>query len=183
MKATWRKLNYLASWTAPEYTKSGFIRGPLVRLNIGNLWRKMPGYIGSLSYTFDNTQGTWETAQLPEDQDMKGSNSKLSSPGVLQLPKTINVSCEFVPVGMYRPEFRGTMYSLYDDTNNNFENGLIPTDPNAVNYFKTYDNIDITEPANTSYLPVPPHTEADEQKQTGTVEVVSNNKGESTELK
>jgi len=48
MKATWRKLNYLASWTAPEYLKSGQMRGPMIRLNIGHLYRKMPGYISTL---------------------------------------------------------------------------------------------------------------------------------------
>ena len=149
MKASWRKLNYLASWTAPEYTKAGFIRGPLIRLNIGNLYRKMPGFLSSLSYTFDNTNGHWETANLDAD-NIKNS---ASGPGVLQLPKTIQVSCEFTPVGVYRPEFRGVMYSLYEDRGNP-ENGLIPIDPNSVNYFKTYDDIGMESPENDNLMPV-----------------------------
>jgi hypothetical protein len=145
MKASWRKLNYLASWTAPEYLKSGLMRGPMVRLNIGHLYRKMPGYISSLSYTFDNSQTTWETAKLPEDMNLSNSQTGARSrPGVLQLPKHIQVSVSFVPVGVYRPEFRGIMYSLYDDTENGqngIETGLMPiSNLGKVNYFREFDN-------------------------------------------
>jgi len=140
MKATWRKLNHLASWTAPEYTKSGFMRAPIIRLNIGNLYRKMPGFLGSISYTFDNTETTWETAQLKYDQTINGPDGRISAPGVLQLPKTIRVSCEFTPIGVYRPEYNGVMYSLFDDTNGgNLETGLIPSVDTKVNYFRSYE--------------------------------------------
>ena len=105
MKASWRKLNYLASWTAPEYV-GGQMRAPLCRLNIGHLFRKTPGFINSLSYTFDNVGSTWETAQLKEDFDY---GDALSKPGVLQLPKTIQVSCGFTVIGTYRPE-KGSIY-------------------------------------------------------------------------
>ena len=146
MKASWRKLNYLASWTAPEYLKSGYMRGPMVRLNIGHLYRKMPGYISSLSYTFDNTQTQWETAKLPEDMDLVSNPeiANLSKPGVLQLPKHIQVNVGFVPVGVYRPEFRGVMYSLYDDSqggNDNTESGLMPENAARVNYFNEFDSL------------------------------------------
>lgn len=140
MKATWRKLNHLASWTAPEYTKSGFMKAPIIRLNIGNLYRKMPGFLGSISYTFDNTETTWETAQLKYDQTVTGPDGRISAPGVLQLPKTIRVSCEFTPIGVYRPEYNGVMYSLFDDTNGGeLETGLIPKSDTKVNYFRSYE--------------------------------------------
>ncbi len=146
MKASWRKLNYLASWTAPEYLRSGLMRGPMIRLNIGHLYRKMPGYISSLSYTFDNAQTYWETAKLPEDMNFvtKPETADISAPGVLQLPKHIDVSVSFVPVGVYRPEFRGVMYSLYDDRvgDNGIETGLIPIEKKRVNYFNEFDDLD-----------------------------------------
>lgn len=134
MKATWRKLNYLASWTAPEYTKGGQMKAPLCRLNIGHLFRKTPGFINSLSYTFDNVGGTWETAQLKEDFDY---NLETSKPGVLQLPKTIQVSCGFTVIGNYRPERNSVFYNLYDDNGD----GLAPKAENTavVNYFRTFD--------------------------------------------
>jgi hypothetical protein len=145
MKASWRKLNYLAGYTAPEYTKSGYIRAPLCRLNIGNLFRKMPGYISSLSYTFDNTNGTWETAQLYGDRyDANTPQSIIdeSKPGVLQLPKTIQVACSFVPIGVYRPEKYGVFYPLYDDreADGTIETGLIPDTMNKVNWMNPFDN-------------------------------------------
>jgi hypothetical protein len=154
MKATWRKLNYLASWTAPEYI-GNFIRGPLCRLNIGHLFRKTPGFINSLSYTFDNATGTWETAQMKEDWDLAGSSANASKPGVLQLPKTIQVSVGFTVIGVYRPQFNGTMYQLYDDDLAGTADGLIPKPDTVVNYFRTFDNVSITDPDAAEYTPIP----------------------------
>lgn len=163
MKATWRKLNYLASWTAPEYVRdTGYMRGPLIRLNIGNLYRKMPGYLSSLTYTFDNSNGYWETAHQMEDEaGLNGANAENVKPGVLQLPKIIQVSCEFVPIGVYRPEYRGVFYSLYDDAGDP-ETGLIPKSATAVNYFRTYDDDNaIASTLNKEYMAVPPGEESD----------------------
>ena len=132
--ATWRKLNYLASWTAPDYS-TGRFRSPLCRLNIGHLFRKTPGFINSLSYTFDNAGGTWETAHLKED---KNYNNEEVKPGVLQLPKTIQVAVGFTVIGNYRPEWGGVMYSLYDDEGD----GLMPaiaSNDERVNFFRTND--------------------------------------------
>ena len=160
MKAIWRKLNYLASWTAPQYTNAGFMRAPITRLNIGNLYRKMPGFISSLNYVFDNTETTWETAKLKQDKDLSGPDAQLSAPGVLELPKTIRVTCTFTPIGVYRPEYGGVMYSLFDDTvGGELENGLIPNSDVKVNYFKTYDTTNegrgsILSDDNQRYLPV-----------------------------
>ena len=140
MKAVWRKLNHLSSWTAPQYTKGGFIKAPIIRLNIGNLYRKMPGFLGTITYDFDNTEGTWETAKLRQDQFLEGPDAAATSPGVLQLPKTVKVNCSFTPIGVYRPEYNGIMYSLYDDSaGGQLENGLVPNNDVRVNYFKTFD--------------------------------------------
>jgi hypothetical protein len=139
--ATWRKLNYLASWTAPDYS-TGRFRSPLCRLNIGHLFRKTPGFINSLSYTFDNAGGTWETGQLKED---KNYNNEEVKPGVLQLPKTIQVAVGFTVIGNYRPEWGGVMYSLYDDEGD----GLMPaiaSNDERVNFFRTNDGGDRPDP-------------------------------------
>lgn len=167
LKASWRKLNYLASWTAPEYTKGGFMRGPIVRLNIGNLYRKMPGYLESIRFNFDNNETTWETAKLRDDQLLDGANGASTSPGALQLPKTIKVDCVFVPIGVYRPEYNGIMYSLYDDSaGGQLENGLVPNNDVRVNYFKTYDVDQAGSPQtndssdNRRYYAIPPGDES-----------------------
>lgn len=149
MKATWRKLNYLASWTAPEYTGAGMMRAPICRLNIGHLYRKVPGFINSLSYTFDNVSNTWETAGLKDDMNTSGD----FAPGVLQLPKTVQVSCGFTIFGVYRPEKNSVFYSLFDDE----ETGISPKNSNRVNYFRAIEqggSVGGSDP-NDDYVAVP----------------------------
>lgn len=135
MKATWRKLNYLASWTTPDY-RFGRMRAPLCRLNIGHLFRKTPGFINSLTYTFDNAGGTWETAKLKEDQNYNNEESK---PGVLELPKTIQVACGFTIIGNYRPERGGVMYSLYNDAGDGLAPEAKASNDYTLNYFRVDD--------------------------------------------
>ena len=152
LKASWRKLNMLASWTAPEYIEGGFMKAPIVRLNLGNLYRKFPGFLSSLTYTFDNTQTTWETAKLKEDQNLTDAKIRaLTMPGALELPKTINVQCTFVTFNMYRPEWDCVFYSLFDDSagNGGLETGLVPKDGNKVNYFRTFDDLPVDHPMNS----------------------------------
>ena len=173
LKATWRKLNMLASWTAPEYIDSeefgivGTMKAPVIRLNIGNLYRKFPGFLSTLTYTFDNTQTTWETAKLKEDLIITGDIGKLSKPGALELPKTINVQCTFVPFNIYRPEWDCVFYSLFDDETGgtSVETGLVPVSDERVNYFKTHDDLPNSHPMNSGLCalvpePRPPQEEA-----------------------
>jgi hypothetical protein len=173
LKATWRKLNMLASWTSPDYIDPGFMKAPICRLNIGNLYRKFPGFISTLSYTFDNTQTTWETAKLAEDLDLTSNNKikmpdgtevsvgELSRPGALELPKTILVQCTFVTFNIYRPQWDCVFYSLFDDTvSSGYESGLVPlVSDYKVNYFRTHDDLAMNHPMNAllcSVVPPPP---------------------------
>jgi hypothetical protein len=156
MKATWRKLNYLASWTAPDY-RGNRMRAPLCRLNIGHLFRKTPGFINSLTYTFDNAGATWETRQMPEDKDY---NNEMSRPGVLQVPKTIQVAVGFTVIGNYRPERNSVFYSIFDDDGD----GLVPSrsnDAKGVNYFKHDD--DATTNDNRDEIPKPDDNTANQE--------------------
>ena len=162
LKATWRKLNMLASWTTPDYVDPGFMKAPICRLNIGNLYRKFPGFISSLTYTFDNTMTTWETAKLAEDLNISDRNiGPLSKPGALELPKTILVQCTFVTFNIYRPQWDCVFYSLFDDTTGgtSVETGLVPRSDDRVNYFRTHDDLPVTHPMNAllcAVIPPPP---------------------------
>jgi hypothetical protein len=127
----------------------------------------MPGFMTSIRYSFDNSETTWETAKLKDDRNLLGQTGDESSPGVLQLPKTVRAECSFTPIGVYRPEYNGVMYSLFDDSAaGKLENGLIPNDDIRVNYFKTFDvdetgnkqNFDTQE--NTRFYNIPPGTES-----------------------
>jgi hypothetical protein len=97
MRPLWRKLNYLASWTAPRYT-SGLMRGPYIRFTLGNLFQETPCFINSLTFTTDNDI-PWEI-NLEKDDNM------------MQLPHGVNVSMGLTMLMDFRPEWDGRMYSL-----------------------------------------------------------------------
>lgn len=80
----YRKLNYLASTTTPDYTDGGFMRGNLHQLKVGNYLDNTSGIITSLSYTV-NMDGGWE---IKEDK---------------QLPYIIDVSLGFTPIQNFLP--------------------------------------------------------------------------------
>ena len=85
----YKKLNYLASTLAPDYSEQGFMRGNLVRLTVGGYLYEQPGFITSLTY--DVPQETpWEIGI----NENGGSDSS-----VKELPHMIKVSgFQFTPI-------------------------------------------------------------------------------------
>jgi hypothetical protein len=85
----YKKLNYLASTLAPDYTEAGFMRGNLVRLTVGGYLYEQPGFITSLTYDVPQ-ETTWEIGLRPDggaDQSVK------------ELPHMIKVSSlQFTPI-------------------------------------------------------------------------------------
>jgi len=101
MVPMWRKLNYLASYTMPDFTSSGTKPGgPFMRITIGSLFQQTPGFIESLTYTIPD-ETTWDIA---EDS---GTNANAK-----QLPLSMDVSMTFKVIGDYRPQLKGRVYSL-----------------------------------------------------------------------
>lgn len=73
------KLSVLASLTAPTYSESGFMKGTMVRLTIGDYVTRLPGTVDNVSITTDfNTP--WEI-----------------TPGLV-LPMLSTVSIQFTPI-------------------------------------------------------------------------------------
>jgi hypothetical protein len=93
MKPIYQKLNYLASNLTPEYVGNK-MRGPLMRLTIGDYLLYTPGFLSSLSYTIDD-QSPWEIA-------LKDPESNES--GIYELPHVINVECGFTPIQEFLPQ-------------------------------------------------------------------------------
>ena len=96
----WRKLNYLASYTMPDFSDLAKPSGPFMRITIGDLFYQTPGFITSLSYTIPD-DATWDIA---EDVD-NNADAK-------QLPMVVEASISFTIVGDYRPQMHGRVYSL-----------------------------------------------------------------------
>ena len=91
----YKKLNYLASTLAPDYTNAGFMRGNLVRLTMGGYLYEQPGFISSLTYDIPS-ESPWEIAINAEGG---GDGS------VKELPHMIKVSSlQFTPIHNFLPQ-------------------------------------------------------------------------------
>ena len=67
----YRKLNYLASNLAPDYSGYGYMRGPLVTLTIGGYFYEQVGFITGL--TFDMSEETpWEASDPTRRRGAQG---------------------------------------------------------------------------------------------------------------
>ena len=93
----YKKLNYLASSLAPDYTEAGFMRGNLVRITMGGYLYEQPGYLTSLNYTIPQ-ESPWEigiNAEGGYDESVK------------ELPHIITVGLEFTPIHKFVPQKGG----------------------------------------------------------------------------
>ena len=82
----WKKLNYLASSLAPDYSADGYMRGNLVELTIGGWLYKQVGFIGGFALTLPE-ESPWEIA-IP---DSAGGPGLASDPTVKEMPMICNV--------------------------------------------------------------------------------------------
>ena len=109
LKFIYRKLNALAGYTAPEYTADSFaLKGPWLRVTIGDYFISQPAIIDSLSYTFVDSDTTWEI-NIEEDTDMK------------QVTHKIDVSMGLNMITDYLPQKGGKFYTFAP------ENSISPT--------------------------------------------------------
>jgi hypothetical protein len=92
MKPMYQKLNALMGNLMPDYVErdSGVMRGPLVRMTVGNYINSQPGKIDSLSYKVSN-DSPWE---INIDRGIDGGGASK-----LILPHIIEVSLNFTPIG------------------------------------------------------------------------------------
>ena len=107
MKPIYRKLNALASYTAPEYGIGTIaMKSPWLRMTIGDLLVQQPVLINSLAYTFKDVDTTWEI-NIEDD------------PTMMQAPHKITVSLGLNVITDYLPEKNGKMYTLAKQFNKN----------------------------------------------------------------
>lgn len=87
------KLNYLASVLAPDYSKSGFMRGNITQITVGGYLYEQPGFITSLNYEIPK-ESPWEIG-IDQNGDYDSS--------VKELPLMINVTLNFQPIHNFVP--------------------------------------------------------------------------------
>ena len=120
MMPLYRKLNYLASNTAPEYNR-GRIRTPFMRITIGNWLDRLPGVLSSISLKWQ-IDYPWEIAlhdsyaktQEESDQDEKGMDSHMQI-----LPHVLDVSVSYQPIHNFLPQKSVTMSPFIMKHNDN----------------------------------------------------------------
>ena len=99
----YKKLNYLASTLAPDYSPNGYMRGNLVQLTIGGYLYEQPGFITSLSYEMGE-DSPWEIGIGSTDNSEDGT--------VKELTQIIKVSgFSFTPIQKFIPRKQELTFS------------------------------------------------------------------------
>ena len=112
----YRKLNYLASNLAPDYTDAGFMSGPLVQLTLGGWCYELPGFISGLTLEVPQ-EATWEIAIDNDPEKGKGDQT------VKEMPHIVKVTgLTFTPIHTFRPakmKINNPMRSIKDNLADN----------------------------------------------------------------
>ena len=93
MKPMWQKLNYLYSNVMPDYSGT-IMRGPYMKMTIGNYMYRQPGIIKGLTYTIGN-DSPWEIAITDPE---RGEAEKM-----YELPHVMTVQMTFAPIHNFLP--------------------------------------------------------------------------------
>jgi hypothetical protein len=99
LKPIYRKLNALASYTAPIYDSETItMKGPWMRLTVGDIHNQQPITLTSVTYTY-GFDASWEI-NIEDDPDM------------MQVPMKVSVNCQFNIVSNDIPQNNGRLLSL-----------------------------------------------------------------------
>jgi hypothetical protein len=100
LKPIWRKLNALAGYTAPEYSKDNIgLVGPWMRITVGDVLYQQAIAITSLNYTYYDDSGPWEI-NIEEDPEM------------MQVPHKVTVSLSAKLITDWLPQKGGRFFTL-----------------------------------------------------------------------
>jgi hypothetical protein len=118
----YKKLNYLASTLAPDYSPNGYMRGNLVQLTIGGYLYEQPGFITSLTYEMGE-DSPWEIGVGSTDGSEDGT--------VKELTQIIKVSgFTFTPIQKFIPRKQELTFST----------NAINTDGEDTGFVQSYGN-------------------------------------------
>ena len=115
----YKKLNYLASSLAPDYSPNGFMRGNLVQLTIGGYLYEQPGFITSLTYDIQEDT-PWEIG-IGAIGGQDGS--------VKEMPHIVRVTgFNFIPIQRFRPQLQDNDFSTNSINAKGIGTGMTITD-------------------------------------------------------
>ena len=90
----WAKLNTLMSLCYPKYNNEGRMMAPIIRLTIGDMYYKLPGFLDSITFDVDKNS-PWEVEES-------------------QLPMIVNINTSFTVIGHTNPEMGSYINSSFD---------------------------------------------------------------------
>jgi hypothetical protein len=116
----YKKLNYLASTLAPDYSPQGYMRGNIAQLTVGGYVYEQPGIITGLTYDIQE-DSPWEIGI-----NVTGGIDET----VRQLPHIIRVSSfNFIPIQKFLPKKQSLTFTnnpnddVFSDNQTGFVNG------------------------------------------------------------
>ena len=139
----YKKLNYLASSLAPDYSSGGFMRGNLARLTVGGYLYNQLGIIKSITYTIPQ-ESTWEVAiddfgNSTDSLDAAGGNTQ-----VRELAHMINVTgFTFIPIEDTLPKLGSQFIALQA---NSSPSGVVRNYEDPLKYSDVTSNSTIPNP-------------------------------------
>jgi hypothetical protein len=130
----YKKLNYLSSVCAPDYSDSGYMRGNIVTLTIGGYFLEQPGIITGFSYEMNEDNATWEIGINDE-----GGNDD----SVKELPHLIKVNgFNFIPIHDFVPRLQQNTYEGINNSISEYgDERFIALRAKTTNYSNTDDQI------------------------------------------
>lgn len=120
MRPLYQKIIHLASATAPSYNGAGFMRGTLTEITIGDYIYEQPGFLTSVSYTW-NQDYPWEIA-------MNSPEGKTDSTDLQELPMILDCQLSFTPIHNFVPKTGFDAFITNDKSSNNPESSFFVKD-------------------------------------------------------
>tara|TARA_R110001592_G_scaffold5457_1_gene30041 strand:+ start:4637 stop:6643 length:2007 start_codon:yes stop_codon:yes gene_type:complete len=95
MMPLYRKLNFLISNTAPDYSSQGRMRTPYMRMTVGHWMNRIPGVLNKVNLKWDKDY-PWEI-NIDGPEETEGAQ-------MLVLPHVLDVSISFTPIHNFLPQ-------------------------------------------------------------------------------
>lgn len=96
LKLLWQKINHLISLNYPDY-KGNVMRGPIVKLTLGSLFKETPGFFSSITVSYDD-EFPWEIKYDKKFNDVD-DNTDDDYKKEISLPIGATITCTFTIIG------------------------------------------------------------------------------------
>ena len=111
----YKKLNYLASVCAPDYSSDGYMRGNLIELTVGGYLYNQIGIMKGIQFSVPQ-DSPWEIGINDSSIQGEGFSDKRSDSSVKELPFIIKVSgFSFVPIHNFVPNIQKNIFADLND--------------------------------------------------------------------